>query len=371
MTSHCVSSVRSSSNSVLIVNPPITASSAAGMAMNVYSITALPCDCSGIGWPRSLKRMTQYRTAAKTSTPTMPAMRNTHHWRSWIIWAFSPSGCHVSCGASLAHDERTSIVPTAASGAPRRRRVRTREERSDIGSVGSFSVRQVTGRHSADGSERAPASEWPAMACVAGERRSWYDHRQAGVGAGHGELVSALDGRAREREDEREELGRAGLAERRADPLGASGVVVVVDSWMHLDHEPRIVVALVVEHDVGGGRARHREACGRPVVAREVVPQPAAVEDHGGGDARLVRHVLAGELVGLRLLGPALVLLGDVARSVVSLDLAFAVQPGDGAARDERHGGQPERAGERCARDAAPDPDDGAYDQHDRGEHAG
>src|SRR3954451_2912920 len=106
------------------------AKSTAGMAMNVYSTIGLPCDCSGIGWPRSLKRITTYRTVANTSRPTMPAMRKTHHWRSWMIWALSPAGFQVSWGASLAHDDSATMVPSATAGAPRRRSLRGRDELS-------------------------------------------------------------------------------------------------------------------------------------------------------------------------------------------------------------------------------------------------
>ena len=125
--------------------------------------------------------------------------------------------------------------------------------------------------------------------------------------------------RARQRELEREELRRARLAERRADPLGAGRVAVVVEPRMHLDHEPGVVVAVVVEHDVGRRRARHGEAGGLPVVAGQVVGQLRAVEGQLGGDVRLGGHRLAGELVGLGLLGAALVLLGDVAGRVVRM----------------------------------------------------
>ena len=46
----------------------------------------------------------------------MPAMRNTGHCRSWIFWAFVPAGCHVSCGASLAHpaSSTSAAEPTTA-----------------------------------------------------------------------------------------------------------------------------------------------------------------------------------------------------------------------------------------------------------------
>src|SRR4029079_7183529 len=42
LISHCVSDVLLSSKMVLIVKPPITARSTAGMAMNVYSMIGLP-----------------------------------------------------------------------------------------------------------------------------------------------------------------------------------------------------------------------------------------------------------------------------------------------------------------------------------------
>jgi hypothetical protein len=93
---HSVSSVSARAMTTPTVGMAIVVRMTAGMAMKRYSSQALPCDCSGIAWPRSRNFTTISAMNARTMTPTMPATKKIGHCRSWIIWAFSPAGFHVS-----------------------------------------------------------------------------------------------------------------------------------------------------------------------------------------------------------------------------------------------------------------------------------
>ena len=121
-------------------------------------------------------------------TRTTPAMAKTGHCRSWIFWAFSPAGCHVSCGASLAQ--------------PATSRPSADEQRGTSG-------QQASG-HATD--------HIVALLQDLLLARSWDLHRHLGaVDARHDEAVRRGRVAGRRGDRERQELAAALLGELRAD----------------------------------------------------------------------------------------------------------------------------------------------------------